>query len=174
MNSTIMIMFLIIKNKMNKIIIKFLLIKFLLIEDKFLSELNLKQPGFTYSACGLFTKHSKNMLKFREKGNLKYLYRSKLEKACFAHDVAYSNSKDLATRAISDNILKVRAYEISSNCNHDGYQRTSASMVYKFFNTKIGSGISVHEQLTEELHNMQLKNSKGENSMRDLKAIFRQ
>ena len=43
-----------------------------------------------------------------------------------------------------------------------------------FFNTKIGSGISVHEQLTEELHNMQLKNSKGENSMRDLKAIFRQ
>ena len=31
--------------------------KFLLIADKFMPELQLKQPGFTYSACGPFTKH---------------------------------------------------------------------------------------------------------------------
>ena len=40
------------KFKMNKIISKFLLIG-----DKFMPEFHLKQPLFTYSACGPFTKH---------------------------------------------------------------------------------------------------------------------
>ena len=31
--------------------------KFLLGEDKFMYEMHLKEPGFTYSACGLFTKN---------------------------------------------------------------------------------------------------------------------
>ena len=30
--------------------------QFLLSGDKFMSEMNLRQPGFTYSACGPFTK----------------------------------------------------------------------------------------------------------------------
>ena len=29
----------------------------LLTEDKLIPESHLKQPGFTYSACGSFTKH---------------------------------------------------------------------------------------------------------------------
>ena len=29
----------------------------LLARDKFISEMNLKQPGFIYSACGTFTKN---------------------------------------------------------------------------------------------------------------------
>ena len=65
---------------MNKIVNKFLLIG-----DKFMPELHLKQPGFTYSACGPFTKHCGRIQKFRE-GNLKHLYRNELDKACFAHD----------------------------------------------------------------------------------------
>ena len=36
--------------------------------------------------------------KFRETGNLKHLYRNELDKACFAHDAAYSASKGLAKR----------------------------------------------------------------------------
>ena len=67
-------------------------------------ELHLKQPGFTYSACGLFTKHCKRIQKFRETSNLKHLYRNELDKACFGHDAAYSDSKDLAERTISDKI----------------------------------------------------------------------
>ena len=55
-----------------------------------------KQPGFTYSACGSFIKHCERIENFRETGNLKYLYRNELEKACFAHDAEYSESKDLA------------------------------------------------------------------------------
>ena len=40
--------------------------KFLLTGDKFMSELHLKQPGFTYSACGPFTKHHERIQKCRE------------------------------------------------------------------------------------------------------------
>ena len=57
--------------KMNKIINRYLLTG-----DKFMPELHLKQPGFTYSACGPFTKHHERIKKFRETGNLKDLYRN--------------------------------------------------------------------------------------------------
>ena len=102
---------------MNKIINKFLLTG-----DKFMPELHLTQPGFTYSACRLFAKHRKRIKKFRETGNLKHLYRNDLDIACFAHDVAYSDSKDLAKRTISDKILEERAYEIARIHKYDGYQ----------------------------------------------------
>ena len=69
-------------------------------------ELRLKQPGFTYSACGPFTKHRERIQKLRKTGNFKYLYRNELDKPCFAHDAAYSDCKDLAKRTISDKILK--------------------------------------------------------------------
>ena len=61
-------------------------------------ELHLKQLVFTYIACGPFTKHRERIQTFRETGNLKHLYRNELDKACFAHDPAYSDSKDLAKR----------------------------------------------------------------------------
>ena len=38
--------------------------KFLLVGDKFMPEMHLKQPGFTYSACGLFTKNKERTEKF--------------------------------------------------------------------------------------------------------------
>ena len=79
---------------------------FLLTGDKFMPELHLKQPGFTYKACGPFTKHRERIQKFRETGNLKHLYRNKLEKACFALDATYSDSKDLAKRTVSDTSLE--------------------------------------------------------------------
>ena len=70
--------------------------KFLLTGDKFMSELHLKQPGFTYRAYGSFSKHRERIQRFREADNLKHLYRNELCKACFAHDATYSDSKDLA------------------------------------------------------------------------------
>ena len=128
---------------MNKIINKFLLTG---------EELYLKQPGFTNSTCGPFTKYRKRIHKFTETGNLKHLYRNELVKACFAHDAAYSERKNLPKRTISDKILKGRAYEIARNHNYDIYQRGLGSMVYKFFDKKAKSGISVNEQLAEKLH----------------------
>ena len=50
--------------------------KFLLAGDKFMPELQLNQPGFTYRACKTFTKHRGRIQKFREKGNLKHLSRN--------------------------------------------------------------------------------------------------
>ena len=59
----------------------------------------------------------------KETGNLKYLYKIELDKACLAHDATNSNSKDLAKSTISGKILKDRAYAIARNCQYDGYQR---------------------------------------------------
>ena len=87
--------------------------KSLLTGNKIMPELHLKQPGFTYSACGPFTKHNKEIQKFRETDNIKNLYRNELDKACFVHDAVYPGSKDLAKRTISGKILKDRAYEIA-------------------------------------------------------------
>ena len=50
---------------------------------------------------------------FKETSNLKHIYKNKLGKACFAHDAAHFDSKDLAKRTISDKILKDRAFEIA-------------------------------------------------------------
>ena len=126
--------------------------KFLLTGDKSMPELHLKQPGFIYSACARFTKHCEKFQKFREAGYLKHLYRNELDKACFSHDTAYSDSKELAKRTISDKILNNKAYEITRNRKYDGYQRGLESMVHKFFDKKTGSGISPNEQPAEELH----------------------
>ena len=63
--------------------------KFLLTGDKFMSEMYLKQPKFPYRACGLFTKKKDRIQKFKETGDSRYIYRNKLDKACFQHDMAY-------------------------------------------------------------------------------------
>ena len=123
-------------------------------------EMHLKQTGFTYSACGPFTKYCKRIQKFKEAGNLKYLYRNELGKTCFAHDAAYSDSKDLAKEAIWDKILTDRAYEIARNHIYHGYQRALASMIYKIFDEKTGSEVSVNEELAEELHKPVIKKIK--------------
>ena len=57
--------------------------KFLLVGDKFMTEMLLKQPGFTYSACGAFTKNIERIQKFKETGDTVYIYKNKLDKACF-------------------------------------------------------------------------------------------
>ena len=57
--------------------------KFLLAGDKFMPELHLKQPGFTYSACGPFTRNKERIKKFMQKGNTDFFYRNELDKACF-------------------------------------------------------------------------------------------
>ena len=62
---------------------------FLLVGDKSMPEMNLKQPGFTHSACGPFTKNKERIEKFVQTGNSDFIYKNELDKACFQHDVAY-------------------------------------------------------------------------------------
>ena len=54
--------------------------KLLLVRDQFLPKTHLRQPGFTYSAWGPFTKNKKRIQKFKEKGNSSYIYQSKPHK----------------------------------------------------------------------------------------------
>ena len=79
--------------------------KFLKIGDKFMPEMHLIQPGFTYSACGPFTKNKQRIQKFVETGDTKYIYRNELDKARFQHDIAYGDFKDLERRAQSNKVL---------------------------------------------------------------------
>ena len=80
--------------------------KFLSTGDKFMPEIHLKQPGFTYSACRPFTKNKERIQKFKETGDTDYIYKNELDTACFQHDMAYGDFKDLKRRAFSDKILK--------------------------------------------------------------------
>ena len=57
--------------------------KFLLVRDKFLPGMHLKQPGFTYSACGPFTENKERIEKFMQTGNTNFIYKNELDKACF-------------------------------------------------------------------------------------------
>ena len=139
--------------------------KLLLAGDKFMPEIHLRQPQFTYSACGPFTKHKQRIQKFKETGDTNYIYKNELDKACFAHDAAYSDSKDLTKRTVADKILKNKAFDIAKDSKYVGYQR---GLAYKFFNSKVaspdkksvGSGAKhvntkirpQNEQLVEELH----------------------
>ena len=88
---------------------------FLLVGDKFIPERHLKQPGFTYSACGAFTKNKERIEKFMRTGNTDFIYKNELDKACFQHDMAYGKSKDLVKRTQSDKVLKNKAFKIVSN-----------------------------------------------------------
>ena len=138
--------------KMNEIVTNFLLVG-----DKFMPEMHLKQPGFTYSACGPFTRNKERIENFVQTRNTDFIYRNELDKACFQHDMAYGKSKDLTERTQSDKVLRDKAIDPK----YDGYQRGLVSVVYKFFDKKSasvdkssGSGVDAEPnyQLASQLH----------------------
>ena len=110
--------------------------KFLLVGNKCMPEMLLREPGFTYSACGPFTKNKKRIQKFMQTGDTNYIYKNDLDKACFQHDMVYGKYKDLDRRTHSDKVLKDKAFEIANNPKYHGYQRGLASIVYKIFDKK--------------------------------------
>ena len=137
--------------------------KCLLTGDKFMSEMHLKQPGFTCSACGPFTKNKERIQKFEETEDTNYIYKNELDKVCFQHDMAYGDFKDLKRRTFSDKVLRDNAFNIAKNPKYDGCQRGLASMVYKVFDKKSsGSGIAnePNYQLADELHKPIIRNFK--------------
>ena len=121
--------------------------------DKFMPKMHLRDPVVgNYSACGPFTKHKQIIQKFIETGDTNYFYKNDLDKACFQPDMAYGDFKDLKRSTQSDKVLKDKAFETARNPKYNGYERSLASMVFKFSNKKIGAGIKENEQLANELH----------------------
>ena len=146
---------------MNKIVNKFLLAG-----DKFMPETHLKEPGFTYSASGPFTKNKERMQKVKETGQTGYIYKNELDKACFQHDIAYGDFKDLKRRTFTDKVLRNKEFNIVQNPKYDRYQRGLASMVYKFFDKSskrsgvANNGIKQNLQLAKELYKPIIRNFK--------------
>ena len=83
----------------------------------------LKQPGFNYNDCDLFTINKERIEKFMQTGNTDYIYKNDLDKACFQHDMAWDEYKDLTKRTQWDKFLRDKAFEIASNPKYDRYQR---------------------------------------------------
>ena len=104
--------------------------KFLLAGDKFMPEIHLKQPVFTYSACVPFTKNkerTEKVMRTGNTGNTDFIYKNDFDKACFQHDMAHGKSKHLARRTQLNKVLRDKAFEIESNPIHDEYQRELTS-----------------------------------------------
>ena len=97
-----------------------------------------------------------NNLKKQETKVKMQKYKNELDKACFQHNSAYGDFKDLAKRTAADEVLRNKAFKIASDQKHYGYQRGLFSMVYKLFYKKSqGSGIANNKesiQLADELH----------------------
>ena len=93
---------------------------------------------------------------FKQAGDSRYIYINELDKACFQHDMAYGDFKDLKKRTTADKLLRDKAFNIAKDPKYDGYQRRLASVVYKFFDKKTAASgvksIPQNEQLAEELH----------------------
>ena len=88
-------------------------------------------------------------------GNSDFIYRNKLDKACFQHYMAHGKTKHFAKRTQSDKGLRYKAFKNTSDLKLDGYQRGLASMVYIFFDKKSSeSGIAnePNYKLANELH----------------------
>ena len=121
-----------------------------------MAEMHLKQPGFTYSACGIFTKNKERIEKFMQTGNTHFIYKNELDKACFQHDMTYDKSKDLGKSTQSGRFLRNKSFKITSDLKYYGWlsKRTSFSGLQVFDKKYSGSGIAKEPnyQLADELH----------------------
>ena len=138
--------------KMNEIVNRFLLPG-----NKCMPEMHLKQPGFTYSACGPFTKNKDRIQKFKETGDTSYIYKNELDKACFQYDMAYGDFKDLEKRTASDNVLRDKAFNIVKILNMTDIKE-DLLLWFPNFLIKCQKWVCVNipldfnEQLAKELH----------------------
>ena len=129
-----------------------------------MTEMHLRQPGFTYSNCGPFTKIKERIQKLKETGDTNFIYKNELDKACFQHDMADGDFKDLAKRTASDKVLRDKAFNVVKQPKYDRHQIRLTSMVYKVFDKKSAcSGVNMHANnkrllnLAEELHKLIIK-----------------
>ena len=90
---------------------------FLLAGDTLMSEMLLRQPGFTDSTYGTFVKTKERIKIFKGKGDSWYIYQNELDKSCFQHDLAYGDFKDLTRRTTSNKMFHDKAFNFAKNKN---------------------------------------------------------
>ena len=144
---------------------------FLLTEDKFVPEMNLGEPGFTYSVCGPSTKNKERIQKFKESGDSRYIYQNGLDKACYLHDMAYGDLSIYLAEQLLIKYYVIKRY-FAKNPKFDGNKMGFASMVFDKKSTSLadksasGSGIKnenmSNQQLLKNHTNQLLENLKNE------------
>ena len=117
---------------------------FLLSWDKFMPEMHLTKPEFKYSACGPLAKNRERTKKIKEKGDWRYIYQNKLDKACCRHDMDYGDFKDLSRITASDKVLRDKAFNIAKNPKYDEHKRALASICYWVIPLKDKKGITIN------------------------------
>ena len=149
--------------------------KFLLAGEKFMPEMYLKQPGFTYSVCRPFTKDNERIQKFKETGDKNYIYKNKLDKVCFQHDMAYGDFRDLARRWMSKGACFYGLNFFDKKSTQPIDKSAAGSGVNMHANNKIKQNqrpldLATH-QLAEELHKPIIKKLKKQ-FIQDSQTIF--
>ena len=110
-------------------------------------------------------KKNERIKTFKEAGDWQCIYQNELDKACFQHNVAYRDFKDLTSGTDSDKMLRFKAFISTKNLKYDVCQRGLASVVYKFFhkeyaNSSIKNEVIFNKKLAEELHKPIIRNFK--------------
>ena len=88
--------------------------KILLVGDKYMPQMHLKQPGFTYNVSGPFTRNKERIENFMQTGNTDVIYRNELDKPAFNMMWLMVN-QDLAKITQSDKVLRNKAFKIASD-----------------------------------------------------------
>ena len=76
-----------------------------IIRDKFMREMHLRKPRFTYSASRPFTENNDKKIKRIKKikksleSLSRYIYQNELNKSCFQHNMAHGDFKDLPLKS---------------------------------------------------------------------------
>ena len=120
-------------------------------------EMHLKQSGFTYSACGPFTKSKERIETFMRTGNTNYIYKNDLNKVYFQHDMAYGKYKNVTKRTQSYKFLWDKTFEFECKPKYDRYQKGLASVFSSKFFNKISKGIGIkfsNQHFVDELHKL--------------------
>ena len=136
--------------------------RFLLVGDKFIPEMHLKQPRFTYSPCGPFTKNKERIQKFKETGDTNYIYKNELDKACFQRDMAYGDFKDLARRTKSE---ETKHFILKAIQNMMDIKKVLHLWFINFSGRGVNNEIRQNRQLAKELHKPVIRKCKKKKSI---------
>ena len=130
-----------------------------------MSDMHWRQPGFSYSASGPFTKKTERIPQFKETGDSWYISENELDKSCVPHDMAYGDFKDLTRRTASDKILRDKAFNIAKNPNMININVDFLQWFISFLAKKTSGGtvkneIMYNEELAEKLHKLIIRTFK--------------
>ena len=123
--------------------------------DKLMPEMHLNQLGFTYNTCGPFTKNKERIKKLKEKGDSRYIYQNEVNKACYQHDIAYGDFKDLSRSTIADKVLHDKAFYVAKIPN---VMDINVDLLQWFINFLIKKRLVEHLKMTLSLIKNQQKN----------------